>query len=91
MVVTLAILALPRTTWSDLTSSQADRAAFIASLQSSISQNGLQGVDIDWQYPGTPESGGCLADTEDHVSLVTEMRAIFGTQYGISLTLTPGY
>jgi len=32
-----------------------------------------------------------MADTENYVSLVREMRASFGTSYGISLTLAPDY
>ena len=31
------------------------------------------------------------SDTENFVSLVKEMRAAFGTKYGISLTLAPDY
>ena len=79
---------LPR---SDLSSTQGNRAAFISSLKSFMSKYGFQGVDIDWEYPGTPERGGKRADTENFVSLVKEMRAAFGDQYGISVTLAPDY
>ena len=74
-----------------MASSSANRAAFISSLKSFMSKYGFQGVDLDWEYPGTSERGGVRADTENLVSLVSEMRAAFGTQYGISLTLAPDY
>ncbi|KAI9667656.1 MAG: hypothetical protein M1821_000473 [Bathelium mastoideum] len=80
-----------RTAWSNMTQTKAGRAAFISSLQSFMSDYGFQGVDLDWEYPATPERGGQRADTENYVSLVTEMRASFGTKYGISVTLAPDY
>lgn len=52
---------------------------------------GFQGVDLDWEYPASPERGGGRADTENYVLLVKEMRAAFGSQFGISLTLPPDY
>lgn len=52
---------------------------------------GFQGVDLDWEYPVAPERGGQDYDTQNFVSLVKEMRAAFGTRYGISLTLAPDY
>ncbi|OQN97868.1 hypothetical protein B0A48_16179 [Cryoendolithus antarcticus] len=80
-----------RTAWSNMTATSAGRGAFISSLKSFMSQYGFSGVDLDWEYPGTPERGGQRADTENYVSLVKEMRASFGSQYGISLTLAPDY
>lgn len=38
-----------------------------------------------------PERGGSPDDTQNLVSLVKEMRAAFGSTYGISLTLAPDY
>ncbi|RDL41225.1 putative glycoside hydrolase family 18 protein [Venustampulla echinocandica] len=53
---------------------------------------GFQGVDLDWEYPGAPERGGRkLADTRNFTLLLREMRAVYGTRYGISLTLAPDY
>lgn len=52
---------------------------------------GFQGVDLDWEYPGTPERGGQRADIVNFVLLLKEMRAAYGTKYGISLTLAPDY
>ncbi|KAL8946784.1 MAG: hypothetical protein Q9222_006862, partial [Ikaeria aurantiellina] len=80
-----------RTTWSDLAGNQGSRAAFISSLKTFMTTYGFQGVDIDWEYPGTPERGGKRADTVNFVSLVQEMKAAFGGQFGISVTLAPDY
>lgn len=76
---------------SDMTSTQGNRAAFISSLKQFMITYGFQGVDLDWEYPATPERGGGRADTENYVALVKDMRAAFGSQFGISLTLAPDY
>lgn len=76
---------------SDLASTPANRAAFISGLKTFIAQYGFQGVDLDWEYPATPERGGQPADTEYYVSFVKEMRAAFGGQHGPGITLAPNY
>ncbi|KAH8801778.1 hypothetical protein F5884DRAFT_904594 [Xylogone sp. PMI_703] len=81
--------AATHTTWSDLSSTASNRAAFISSLLAFMQEYGFQGVDLDWEYPANPDRGGGPADTENYVALVREMRAQFGGQYGISLTLAP--
>lgn len=80
-----------QTTFSDIASSASSRAAFISSLQSFMSQYGFQGVDIDWEYPGAPDRSGKAGDTQNLVTLLSEMRAAFGTTYGISVTLPASY
>ncbi|KAF2155198.1 glycoside hydrolase family 18 protein [Myriangium duriaei CBS 260.36] len=79
------------TAWSNMTAFPETRAAFIKSLGDFMALYGFQGVDLDWEYPGTPERGGQRADTENLVSLVKEMRHAYGSTYGISLTLAPDY
>ncbi|KAL2134442.1 hypothetical protein VTI74DRAFT_154 [Chaetomium olivicolor] len=80
------------TTWSDMCSTMERRAAFISSVKAYMDEYGFQGVDLDWEYPGAPERGGRkLADTRNLIQLVREMRAAYGTAYGISLTLAPDY
>lgn len=79
-------------TWSDMVSTKANRAAFIVSVKEYMDEYGFQGVDLDWEYPGEPDRGGRkLADTRNFAMLVREMRAAYGTKYGISLTLAPDY
>lgn len=75
-----------------MVSTKANRAAFISSVKEYMDEYGFQGVDLDWEYPGAPERGGRkLADTRNLSLLVKEMRAAYGTAYGISLTLAPDY
>ncbi len=74
-----------------MASTQANRAAFIRSAISFMQYYQFQGLDIDWEYPVAPERGGRPEDLVNFVSLVKEMRAAFGTKYGISLTLAPDY
>jgi len=83
--------ASTHTTWSDMVSSSSSRSAFTSSMEAFMEQYGFQGVDLDWEYPVADTRGGKPADTENFVSLVKEMRAAFGTKYGISLTLAPDY
>ena len=75
-----------------MVSTKENRAAFIASVKTYMDTYGFQGVDLDWEYPGAPERGGNkLADTRNFSLLLKEMRAAYGTAYGISLTLAPDY
>jgi GH18 family chitinase len=75
------------TTWTDLCSNSTSRAAFITSLVDFMDTWGFQGVDIDWEYPTVAARGGQPGDTANLVSLLQEMRAVFGTKYGISAIL----
>ncbi|KAI9712955.1 MAG: hypothetical protein M1812_006702 [Candelaria pacifica] len=79
------------TTWSDMASTSANRAKFISSLVAFMAKYKFQGADLDWEYPASPERGGKPADTANLVSLVKEMRASFGTTYGLSSILAPDY
>ncbi|KAL2880734.1 hypothetical protein SGCOL_003761 [Colletotrichum sp. CLE4] len=79
------------TTWHDICASPAARAAFIASGKSFMDKYGFQGMDLDWEYPGDPKRGGSRADIANFVLLLKEMRAAYGSNYGISLTLAPDY
>ncbi|KAK4176845.1 hypothetical protein QBC36DRAFT_378170 [Triangularia setosa] len=79
-------------TWSEMVATRDRRAAFISSVKDYMDVYGFTGVDIDWEYPGDPDRGGNkLADTQKLVLLMKEMRAAYGSNYGISLTLAPDY
>jgi chitinase len=75
------------TTWSDVSSSRANRAAFISSLIDFMHKWGFQGVDLDWEFPAQQDYGGKTEDTANLALLIKEMAAAFGTEYGISLEL----
>jgi GH18 family chitinase len=68
-----------------------NRKAFIANLVQFMRTYGFDGVDLDWEYPGAPDRGGSPADTANFVALLQDMRAGFGTTYGISATLPSSY
>ncbi|KAJ4261803.1 hypothetical protein NW757_000075 [Fusarium falciforme] len=80
-----------RTTFSDLAANSGRRARFIKSVASFLEEHGFQGVDLDWEYPGAPDRGGRKEDTDNYVSLLKEMRAAFGTKYGISVAIPTSY
>ena len=65
------------------------RKAFIDSVIRFMDKYGFQGADLDWEYPVSEDRGGNKDDTKNFVSLLAEMRAAFGTKYGISLALAP--
>lgn len=72
-------------------STSGNRAAFISSVVAFLQKWGFQGLDIDWEYPASPMRGGGHEDTANMVSLVKELRAAFGSSYGLSSILAPDY
>ncbi|ESZ90860.1 glycoside hydrolase family 18 protein [Sclerotinia borealis F-4128] len=75
-------------TWSLMVGSQGTRATFIRSVQDWLLTFGFQGVDLDWEFPGS------VQDRDGFVLLVREMREIFdanygGRNWGISVVLPP--
>ena len=75
------------TTFSDMSSTSENRAAFISSIVAFMDQYGFQGVDLDWETPTIQLRGGKPVDFTNIVQLVKEMRAAFGTKYGISIAV----
>ncbi|KAF1994264.1 glycoside hydrolase family 18 protein, partial [Amniculicola lignicola CBS 123094] len=81
-----------RNTWSNMVSTQGNRAKFAASAVRFMDRYGFQGLDLDWEYPGTKERGGNENhDTENQISLVVELRNAFGNKYGLSSILAPDF
>lgn len=66
--------------WSSMVATSSSRSAFISSLKSFSETYSFQGVDLDWEFPST-------ADADNLVSLVRELRAAFGKDYGISAAI----
>jgi chitinase len=69
-------------TWSAMISIPANRATFTSSLQAFMQHYGFQGADIDFEFPAADGS-----DSQNLVALISDMKAAFGSDYGISLTL----
>ncbi|KAH7633186.1 family 18 glycosyl hydrolase [Sordaria sp. MPI-SDFR-AT-0083] len=84
--------------WGEIAGSSANRAKFIKNLSTFMSDHGLDGVDLDWEYPGAPDRGGKEEDVKNFVTLVEEMRNAFdiresttGKHWGISFTAPTSY
>ena len=80
-----------QTAFSEMTSSSGNRQKFISGLIKFMDTYGFDGIDLDWEYPGADDRGGKSQDTANYVSLAAELRAAFGTKYGISMTLPTSY
>ncbi|KAJ1728907.1 hypothetical protein LPJ72_005243 [Coemansia sp. Benny D160-2] len=59
---------------------------FIASIVSFVESNGLDGIDIDWEYPGREGNAGNIIDeandTPNYLKFVTNLRAAFTSKFG---------
>ncbi|KAI7026582.1 glycoside hydrolase family 18 protein, partial [Hortaea werneckii] len=75
--------------FGDIAESSSKRQQFANNLVHFMSQHGFDGVDLDWEYPGTPDRGGRERDTDNYVSLLKTLRETFdksGGKYGITFT-----
>ena len=69
--------------FSTMAKTSATRAAFIASCMRAVAEYGLDGLDLDWEYP-TIDSAGIDADPADRENftyLLTELRQALDTQF----------
>ena len=62
--------------FSDMVLTQSSRAIFINSVVDFVKEYELDGVDLDWEYPGLPGTGNTHRpeDRENFTALVTEFR-----------------
>ena len=62
--------------FSDMASSEENRKIFVESVVAFIKKYDLDGLDLDWEYPGLPGIGNTYRaeDKENFTSLVTELR-----------------
>ncbi|KAL7746162.1 hypothetical protein RI367_008533 [Sorochytrium milnesiophthora] len=77
--------------FSDMTASAETRAKFINSVQAFLSEQNLDGIDFDWEYPRTPERNGRAGDTDNYLALVWELRRSVGTSKSISIAAPAGF
>ncbi|KAJ3319722.1 hypothetical protein HDU76_000471 [Blyttiomyces sp. JEL0837] len=74
-----------RTRFSDLANSQSNRATFVGNVVNFLRTYGLDGFDIDWEYPSADDRGGRPSDSQAYVALVSDLRAAFGPWYSLSI------
>jgi len=70
--------------FSALAKSDEYRRAFAADCKAFIETWGIDGVDIDWEYPGLSWSGAAsdpAVDTQNYTLLMKQLRETLGTQY----------
>lgn len=70
--------------FSALAKSDTQRKAFAADCKAFIETWGIDGVDMDWEFPGISWSGAAsdpTVDTYNHVLLMKELRETLGSKY----------
>ncbi|ORZ19586.1 glycoside hydrolase superfamily [Absidia repens] len=69
--------------FSDLVQTSASRESFATILTKAVSDYNLDGIDIDWEYPNSPNGVSCnsinSADTANFLSLMKTLRQKLGT------------
>ena len=80
--------------FSNMVSTHANRQTFINSVISYLQKYGLDGIDIDWEYPVAADRGGSPADYTNYPIFLSEMRQAFDAVnpgWEISITLPSSY
>ena len=73
--------------FSALAGSEANRKAFAADCLAFLELYGIDGIDLDWEFPGLSWSGAACdpsCDTDNYVLLVKQLRETLGDKYEIS-------
>jgi len=63
--------------FSEAAFTKESRARFIASSLEFLQKEALDGLDLDWEYPCEPATGGRPEDKANFTALVTELRQAF--------------
>lgn len=63
-----------QTRFSEMASSSENRNKFITSTFRFLRKYGLDGIDIDWEYPQADDRGGVEADYDNYVTLLQDFR-----------------
>ena len=73
--------------FSALSKSEANRKAFAEDCLAFLQKYNLDGIDLDWEFPGLSWSGAACdvsCDVDNYVLLVKQLRETFGDKYTIS-------
>lgn len=73
--------------FSAMCKSEAGRRAFAEDCLAFLKKYNLDGIDLDWEFPGLSWSGAACdpsCDTDNYVLLVKQLRETLGTSYTIS-------
>ncbi len=70
--------------FSNLCKSEANRKAFADSCLVFLQKYNLDGIDLDWEYPGRGSASDPSCDVDNYVLLVKQLRETFGDKYIIS-------
>ncbi|KAJ6151670.1 hypothetical protein N7470_006798 [Penicillium chermesinum] len=82
------------TIWSDLVADYQNTQTFMDSLVAYLKKYGLDGVDLDWEYPVAEDRGGAKEDYGNYVTFVARLRERFDQEnpgWEISITLPASY
>lgn len=73
--------------FSEMAASETNRKTFAADCKRVISEFGLDGIDIDWEYPTSSSAGisSSPQDTENYTLLMRDIRAAIGKDKELTL------
>ncbi|KAI1104572.1 putative bacteriodes thetaiotaomicron symbiotic chitinase [Jackrogersella minutella] len=80
--------------WSNMANYYTHRQTFIGSVVDFLKEYGLDGIDLDWEYPSADDRGGIPSDADAYVLLVSDLRDAFDREnpgWTISVTLPTSY
>lgn len=86
--VVLSIGGWGATHFSEMAADDANRKAFCQSCLAAVRSYGLDGIDIDWEYPGTPTSENIsysANDDKNFTKLIKDLRATLGADRIVSM------
>ena len=73
--------------FSALGKSESNRKAFAADCLAFLREYGIDGIDLDWEFPGLSWSGAACdpsADCDSYIAIVRQLRETLGDKYEIS-------
>jgi chitinase len=78
--------------FSDAALTDASREKFAASALAALQQHQLDGIDLDWEYPGQPGPGirHRAEDKENFTHMLAALRAKLGSRYLITIASSAG-